>query len=658
MKYPHGTRRVSGVLVPLAALRSKESLGCGEFADLIALGDWCNTTGQTLVQLLPVNDTGGQSSPYSALSAFALHPIYLRITDLPEYRALHEASRERVDTIAMELRTIHEPATRFDYPAVLSAKEAMLQDLFTQQKESILADSGLTTFLRRNPWVKAYAVYRALKERNEGAPWTAWNEYREIDAKTLDGLWKRSSMKDATRFYAWVQMRAAEQFGAAAAALSDRGVALKGDIPILMNEDSVDAWFDRDIFRPELRAGAPPDMFSLLGQNWGFPIYNWERLEERDYDWWRERLQQASRYYHAYRIDHVLGFFRIWAIPAGNWSGIPGFFWPQHGISVEELHENGFDEGRVRWLSQPHLPGEELRSTLGSSFEDLKDDLFQQIAGEDLFMFSSAVAGEQTLSELDVAEEKKNWLLAQWRDRALLPLPDGRYAPSWTFRDCSRYQSITDGEKDRFEGLVAARGADSNELWADHGKRILSVMKDATDMLPCAEDLGVVPDAVPRVLEQLEILGLRIPRWAHFWERPGQPLIAFHEYPELSVCAPSVHDTSTLRGWWEQEDGREQLWSHIGMDGPCPPSFDPATARTVLQAILKTSSRIVVFQLQDLLALAPELLPEDPEQERVNVPGTYNDFNWTWRMPLSLEDLQSHATLQAEIAALSALRPR
>ncbi len=656
MKYPHGTARIAGVLIPVAALRSSHSAGCGEFADLTALADWCSATGQKIIQLLPVNDTGSQSSPYSALSAFALHPIYGRITDLPEYRALPAAEKNAVDERISALRAAQEPAERFNYDEVLQEKLAILRVIYQATREAILKGPDLTAFLRRNGWVKAYAVFRTLKDRYEQKPWTEWPEHQNIDAATLDTLWKRASLRDETRFHAWLQMRVAEQFADAASRVERAGIALKGDIPILMNEDSVDAWYDRDIFRPNLRAGAPPDMFSELGQNWGFPIYNWERLTERDFDWWKERLRHASQFYHAYRIDHVLGFFRIWTIPAGNWSGIPGFFWPQHGIAREELQENGFDDGRIRWLREPHLSGEELRAHLGSSLDEVSGSIVRQLPGEDLFLFAPDVTGEQQLSALNIPDDARDWLLNQWRDRALVELPDGRYAATWTFRDCSRYVHLTDSEKDRFESLVAARGADSNELWADHGKKILSVMKDTTDMLPCAEDLGVVPDVVPRVLGQLEILGLVIPRWAHYWDRPGQPLIPFHEYPALTVCAPSVHDTSTMRGWWEEEEGREQLWEEIGMDGDCPETFTADTARRVYQALLKSPSRIVVFQLQDLLVLAPETLHAEPHRERVNVPGTYNDFNWTWRMPLNLEELNDHGKLREQVARLTAVR--
>jgi len=661
VKYPHTTNKVTGVLVPLAGLRSSVSIGNGEFPDLLAIGEWCASVGIQLVQLLPVNDTGSQSSPYSALSANALHPIYIRITDLPEYRELPESARSGFDAELADGAVRFNAAARFDYPDVLAFRMDLLRRVYETSGAATKSAPQITSFLRTNGWAKVYAVFMAIKKRNGGAAWTDWEDEREIDAAGIERLWKRSDLKGDTRFYTWLQLRAAEQFAAAAQSLDTLGVALKGDIPILMNEDSADAWYDRDIFRPELRAGAPPDMFTELGQNWGFPIYNWQRLEERDFDWWRARLRNAARYYHAYRIDHVLGFFRIWAVPAGNYSGIPGFFWPQQGISAGALNEAGFDEGRINWLLEPHIPGEVLRDRAGDAVDHVEGSVLRRLDGEDLYLFSPAVTGEQMLADLDFGETPgsdtlRDWLIGQYRDRALVKLPDGSFAPTWLFRECTRYQLLGDEEKGRFETLVADAGTASNELWAEHGRQILSVMKDSTEMLPCAEDLGVVPEAVPRVLSELGILGLKIPRWTYYWDRPDQPIVPFGEYPELSVCAPSVHDTSTMRGWWEQEEGREDLWTNLGFDTTAPPAFEPAVARSVYRGLLNTPSRIVVFALQDLLSLSPEIVHDDPALERVNVPGTYNEFNWTWRMPLTIEELQQNPTLTAEITALTSIR--
>ncbi len=660
MKYPYSDRKVTGILVPLASLRSEETMGCGEFADLVALGEWCVHRGIQLIQLLPVNDTGGQSSPYSALSANALHPIYIRIRDIPEYHALPKPEREIIDTAIAKGKSEYDDTARFDYPAVLNAKLVLLKRIF--DASGVLDDAAVTlgSFIKKNRWLKPYAVFRALKGARGETAWTEWDSDREIDRDGVERLWKRKSLQEQTRFFAWIQMRLAEQFSAAAATLDDMGIVLKGDIPILMNEDSADAWAEGEIFRQDLRAGAPPDMFSELGQNWGFPIYNWKVLRRRNYDWWRERLAQAAQFYHAYRIDHVLGFFRIWAVPAGNFSGIPGFFWPQHGMNDDDLKDIGFDEGRIRWLAEPHISSDTLIDEIGA-------DNFDRIVGalgilkrlaedQNLYLFSPEVTGEQMISELDVPEPVKERLLFHYRDRALVALPDGTWAPTWTFRECSRFRDLSGEERERFETLVSRAAIRSNELWAEHGGTVLSVMKESSEMLPCAEDLGVVPEAVPRVLQSLDILGLKIPRWTHHWDQPGEPLIPFHEYPELSVCAPSVHDTSTMRGWWEQESGRDELWKMLGHDAPAPDRFDPATAREVYRALLRSPSRIVVFALQDLLVLSPETIHDDPAQERVNVPGTYNDFNWTWRMPLTLEDLHRNENLNAEVRALTAIR--
>jgi 4-alpha-glucanotransferase len=669
VKYPHGTERVAGILVPVAALRSGESVGCGEFADLPALAQWCRETGLGVIQLLPVNDTGGESSPYSALSAYALHPLYIRIADLPELATIPERAADAIHVALEQLRVDHETTARFDYHGMIVGKMNLLRTVFEDAREEILTSSELQEFVRSNPWVQPYSVFRALKERYHQRSWTQWDDHREITPRTMTQLWDDRDLVHSTRFYAWLQLRLAGQFRTASEAVAAAGIALKGDIPILMNEDSADAWFHRDVFRPDLRAGAPPDMFSELGQNWGFPIYNWHHLEKDDFEWWRERLRQAARYYHAYRIDHVLGFFRIWAIPAANFSGILGFFWPQDGIPRVELEQAGFDEGRIRWLCEPHITGGALREVFGADAEKLEGPVLRRIGDQDLFLFAEEVAGETdilALAEAEAASEngrsleltadQRDWLLWQYRDRALMPMPDGTLATTWTYRECSRYRELGDDERGRFEALAAGCAERSNTLWAEHGRRLLRFMRDTTDMLTCAEDLGVVPEAVPRVLKELDVLSLRIPRWSHYWERPGEPLIPLDEYPEASVCAPSVHDTSTMRDWWRNESGREQLWDAIGMDGPCPTTFDPATARAVLRAFMGCTSRLVILQIQDLLALTPELVHANPEQERINIPGTSNSFNWTWRMPVTIDALRGHPVLTGEIQALAASR--
>lgn len=652
MKYPHGSNRVAGLLLPLSALRTRNNLGIGEFGDLPLLGEWCSRVGLRLIQLLPVNDSGDQSSPYSTLSALALHPIHVNIASLPEMQA--SALSDTISKRLKQLRKQLDGAGRFSYGEILTVKMAVLREIWQSEGPSILVDPEFLSYLESNPWVPVYAIFRTLKDRFDGRAWTEWpEEFRAPDAALIDRLWSEKATGREARFYAWLQMRLAEQFAAAAESLSAAGIALKGDIPILMNEDSADVWYHREIFDRSLTAGAPPDMFSALGQNWRFPIYDWDALAARDYHWWRLRLQEAQRYYHAFRIDHVLGFFRIWAIPATDGSGVTGVFKPQTGITDDDLRSIGFDEGRIRWLAEPHLRGEELRSWISA---DLIDRMFTRIGEEDLFLFRPDLAGEGEIESILAQSEAREQLVAAWRDRALTAIDQDRYAVTWYFRECSRYIALGDDEKDRFEQLVARTAIRDNELWADHGRRLLTVMQESTDMLACAEDLGVIPEAVPRVLSELGILGLRISRWAHYWDQPGQPLIPATDYPELSVCAPSVHDTSTLRDWWENEEGREDLWRIMGAAGPAPATFDPKTAGAVLAYFAAARSRIVVYQLQDLLALVSDFRIDDASQERVNVPGTYNDFNWTWRMPVPVEEMIKNAALLQGVASIAEQR--
>ena len=668
MEFPHSQERLTGVLVPLSALRSKESYGVGEIPDLVELARWVKQCGLQLIQILPINDTGGQSSPYSALSAFALHPLYLRVQDIPEYNSVPERVREEINIRIDRLRGRHErpgddegKRSTLAYRELYEEKLELLTLLFDTAPEDAVVAEQVESWATENPWVRPYAVYRTLKTANEQRSWTSWETLRNPDIESIERFWKASDNRRDTRFWAWVQMRLEQQMQSVAVELDNLGIALKGDLPILMNEDSVDLWANREIFIRELRAGAPPDMFSFLGQNWDFPIYNWDEMKRREYRWWKERLQQAEKFYHAFRIDHVLGFFRIWAIPETHFSGLPGFFYPSESISREELHEVGLDRGRIRWLSEPHLERfriEELLGERGSA--ELLEKLFTRIGEEDLFLFSDGITGERAITELafqySLPEEATASLLTEYRNRALIPTVDGGYAPTWNFRDCDRFHTLSEEERDAFETLVARKQERSEELWERQGMELLSMMREHVRMLPCAEDLGVVPPSVPRTLQALDILGLVIPRWARRWDEPGQPFVHPRDYTELSVCAPSVHDTSTMREWWEKEEGGPTFWRALEIEGTPSSEFLPETARPLYRALQKGASRICVYQMQDFFVLAPELLDPEPKRERVNVPGTYNEINWSWRMPIDIEDLIAMNNLTEELQDLSTFR--
>lgn len=644
----------SGIVVPLGALRTARSGGVGEYPDLPVLGGLCESCGLSFIQLLPVNDTGFQSSPYSALSAFALHPLYLRLSDLPE------AADFRAETRALAAR--FEGERRFPYPEILSAKLSLLSRIFAASAPKLREDPALAAWIAANPWVRDYSVFLGLKEENGGKSWKDWPARRDPGAGEVEALWEEPSRRDGRLFHAWVQMRCEEQFLAASRTLADRGVALKGDLPILMNDDSADVWAHRTWFRTDRIAGAPPDMFSELGQNWGFPIYDWEALAREDYAFWTGRLRQAAKFYGAYRIDHVLGFFRIWALSEREESGYLGAFEPGAQVSRAELAGAGFSEDRIRWISEPHIREPALLEAAGraaaaagapepgvpgnaAASAGAAEGIAARAAGalldriglEPLFLFKRSVRGEKDIRAAGPPDALRDFLQAAWRDRVLIPLGPDSFAFAWRHNDASAWPSLSDAERSALEGLLRAKAAESEKDWEDHGRRLLSVLKGAADMLPCAEDLGAVPSCVPKVLADLEILGLRIPRWTRRWDEPGQPYVEPSDYPRLTVCAPSVHDTSTLRDWWEREAGPGDRRAAYG--GDAPEAWSPEVGAEILARFAGGASVLLVVQLQDLLDLSPAYASGDSRSDRINVPGTLADSNWTWRMPVRIEDL-------------------
>lgn len=645
MEYRRGEERLLGVAVPLAALRCADGWRVGEYPDLAAFGALCAAAGVGLVQLLPVNDTGGQSSPYFALSAFALHPLYLRARDLPE-AALAPAALAELDAFAAAAA----PGERFPYQAAMDAKDRCLRAIYAAAAARLDGDPAVDEFGAERPWLKAYAVYKGLKARYDQRSWREWPELRDPTPEELERLWADPERRAEHRYQVWVQLRCAQQFGRASAALRELGVELLGDLPIMMNEDSADVWADRRSFRLELRAGSPPDAGSPDGQNWGFPIYDWERMAEDGYRFWKERIREADRYYSSYRIDHVLGFFRIWALSEREESGYLGRFLPGMTLSRAELAAAGFSDERLRWLSQPHVSGvglaDELRAA-GASEPELAvafSQALDRLGDQDLYLFKPEIRGERDLRLPGLTPPAAEALMRRWRDRAIVPLGEAGYVAAPRMRASRAWAALSDGERASLERLFSEAGRRESALWLEQGRRLLGMLKAESDMLPCAEDLGSIPPGVPEELARLGMLGLRIPRWTRHWDRPGQPYLRLDEYPELSVCTPSVHDTSTLRGWWELEGGREGF-----AEAYCPGILPPARELTaddeyaLLRALAGARSRLYVLQLQDLLDIGEAYRSADPERDRVNVPGAVADFNWTWRMGPTIEALSADA---------------
>jgi 4-alpha-glucanotransferase len=658
MRFSHEARRLSGLVVPLSAIRCDASPGCGEFPDLARAGDLAATWGLDLIQLLPVNDSGYQSSPYFALSAFALHPIYIRIGDLPELGAgaLRDEADSLVRRFSGEARVPHE--------AILKAKLELLRRIWSRASggsgsaPEALAEE-LDGWIGANPWCRSYAAFVALKLQNAERPWWEWTRHRDPTGADIDSLWTDGALAGELRFWAWLQMRATEQFRAAAEHLAEKGIALMGDIPIMMNADSADVWARRDCFRLDLSAGAPPDMYSDLGQNWGFPIYDWEALERRGFDFWAERLAEAERYYSCYRIDHVLGFFRIWALSERESTGALGRFIPDIPMTRAELESSGFAPERIRWLSRPHLPTWRLVQAAGeSAARGAASAALERIGTEELFLFKDSILGEKDIEALpSISPAARDCLLTAWRDRALFEYAPGSFVPTRNHSSATCWATLSAEERDKLESLFGWKRAQAEELWARTGKSLLGAIAGTVSMLPCAEDLGSVPECVPRVLQDLGILGLKVLRWARRWNEGGQPYIPIADYPELSVACPSVHDSTSIREWWEAEADREGTWRFaadaLGRDlGPCPSGLAAEHSAVLLELVARSASRIAVYPIQDILGLSEVLRSTDPKSERINVPGTIGVGNWSYRVPSSIDEILAEKKLAARVRSL------
>jgi len=654
--------RIIGTVVPVGALRSDKSTGVGEYLDLVEFAGLCAAMGVSLIQILPVNDTGYESSPYSALTAFALHPLYIRISVLEE-AAPFSAEIE-------ELRKKFEGEVRFPYYQVLCAKMELLRKIYQANKKTVTKDPAFAKWIEENSWVKAYAVFRRLKESNEEKSWKEWNQYSRVSAGDIQSLWDDPALREEHFFWVWLQKVLDRQFSQAAGAIRDSGLLLQGDLPILMNEDSCDVWANPEIFRTDLSAGAPPDMYSPKGQNWGFPIYDWEAQAKNNYCWWKERLKAAEKYYDAYRIDHVLGFFRIWTSSRSDHSSILGRFIPYVPVTRRDLEKLKFTPERIRWLSRPHVPtgeiwagirnnwkGPVLMGQIAAEAEQVFKRALNRINDEELWLFNETIKGENDILAMGFHSAAETTLINAWHNRLFIEYEEGNFVPAWYYRNSRAWASLSETEKTVLEELLLERKTESEKIWEKEGMKLLSVLAESSSMLPCAEDLGAVPACVPQVLSKLHIMGLRVVRWCRFWDKEGAPYVPFEEYPELSVCTPSVHDSSTLREWWDTEADQKNFAGFIGIPS-LPKVYNLGTAKIILKHTAAALSRFRVFQIQDLLHLSQKWYAADPASERINVPGTANTFNWTYRLPATIAELLKDSDLIKSVKELASVMPK
>lgn len=656
--------RAAGVAIPVFSLRGGQSLGVGEFADLKPLADWAGGVGLKLIQILPINDTTSShdwtdSYPYSAISVFALHPLYLRIEDMgyempAGFAAELDSAREWLNALE-----------KIDYEEVMKAKSALTRKVFAKHSKTILRGEAFQQFLAENRrWLLPYAAFCVMRDRFATADFSKWGDWSLYDQARVDAMADPGHADRQELFYhIWLQYELDKQLADAVAHLHRHGLALKGDLPIGIDRQSVDAWSLPHLFKMDSQAGAPPDAFAVKGQNWGFPTYNWEVMRGDDYAWWRSRFEHLSRYFDAYRIDHILGFFRIWQVPYEQVEGIMGWFDPAMPIHVDEIRYRGipFDHGRYcRPYIREHFLWERFGETAREVRERYLDDL-----GNGVYQLRAEVATQRAivghfatwnLEKPEVrerAERMRDGLLDCASEVLFLEVPGSNgtlFHPRCSMHMTKSFQELDHDTKCRLDDLYVDYFYRRQEgFWQARGYEKLPVMRRASDMLLCGEDLGMVPDCVPGVLRELGILSLEIQRM------PKSSKVEFADpaaAPYLSVVSPSTHDMPTLRGWWREDPHvtGKFAWQALGEAFP-PHDLTGDLAGRILLQHLHSPAMWTIIPMQDLLAIDESLRLPDPDAERINVPAIM-PYYWRYRMHLELEELAAAEDFNARVARL------
>lgn len=638
-------RKLAGTQVPVFSLRTRKSAGIGDFGDLKTMIDFVASTGQKVLQLLPINDTTithtwTDSYPYSCISVFAIHPQYADLHALPELKdakARAEAEKTRAELNALD---------KIDYEKVNDFKINYLRQIFNQEGEKMMKTAEYKAFFQDTElWLVPYAQYSYLRDKNGTADFNQWPDHQvwdEAERKALADP-KTAAYKNVAFFY-FVQFVLDRQMQEAHEHAKAKGVILKGDIPIGVNRNGCDVWTEPKYFNLNGQAGAPPDDFSANGQNWGFPTYNWFEMLKDGCQWWNRRFKNMARYFDAYRIDHVLGFFRIWEIPVHSVHGLLGQFAPALAMSREEIESYGlhFQEDR---FTRPFITDWVLDRVFHERAGEVKEKYLDRLDDE-RYQMKSEVDTQRKVEAFfaDVTNEKELWL----RDGLYALISDvlfvrdhtnpGVFHPRISAQLDFIYESLYDNDKAAFNRLYNDYFyRRNNQFWYQEAMKKLPKLVQATRMLVCAEDLGMVPDCVPWVMDELKILSLELQ------SMPKDPSVKFGHLsrnPYRSVCTISSHDMPTLRMWWDENVQRTQEYYNTMLyrQGPAPHPLPGWLASDIISRHLTSPSMLCILSIQDWLATDEALRLPDADAERINIPANPKHY-WRYRMHLNIEDL-------------------
>ena len=638
-------RKLAGTQVPVFSLRTRKSAGIGDFGDLKTMIDFVASTGQKVLQLLPINDTTithtwTDSYPYSCISVFAIHPQYADLHALPELKdakARAEAEKTRAELNALD---------KIDYEKVNDFKINYLRQIFNQEGGKMMKTAEYKAFFQdAELWLVPYAQYSYLRDKNGTADFNQWPDHQvwdEAERKALADP-KTAAYKNVAFFY-FVQFVLDRQMQEAHEHAKAKGVILKGDIPIGVNRNGCDVWMEPKYFNLNGQAGAPPDDFSANGQNWGFPTYNWFEMLKDGCQWWNRRFKNMARYFDAYRIDHVLGFFRIWEIPVHSVHGLLGQFAPALAMSREEIESYGLHFQEDRFI-RPFITDWVLDRMFHERAGEVKEKYLDRLDDE-RYQMKPEVDTQRKVEALfaDATDEKELWL----RDGLYALISDvlfvrdhtnpGVFHPRISAQLDFIYESLYDNDKAAFNRLYNDYFyRRNNQFWYQEAMKKLPKLVQATRMLVCAEDLGMVPDCVPWVMDELKILSLELQ------SMPKDPSVKFGHLsrnPYRSVCTISSHDMPTLRMWWDENIQRTQEYYNTMLyrQGPAPHPLPGWLASDIISRHLTSPSMLCILSIQDWLATDETLRLPDADAERINIPANPKHY-WRYRMHLNIEDL-------------------
>jgi 4-alpha-glucanotransferase len=639
--------KAAGVAIPVFSLRSEKSFGVGEFTDLKLLVDWAVEVGMKLIQILPINDTTAthtwtDSYPYASISAFALHPMYLNLDLL--------ASKETINDLKL-LKNEHahlNDLEEVDYETVNQVKISFIRKVFQQDKLQFLKDKSFLHYLSQNiHWLEPYAAFCYLRDQYNTADFSQWPSYQQYDKKELSELTEEGSATfEGIAFHYFIQYQLHLQLKAATDYAHSKGIIVKGDIPIGIYRNGADAWQQPELYHMGMQAGAPPDGFAIKGQNWGFPTYNWQKMKEDGFAWWKQRFEQMNYYFDAFRIDHILGFFRIWSIPMDAVEGIMGYFVPAIPMHINEFNSKNiwFDYHRY---TKPFITENTLWEVFGYDNEFAKQHFLEEdgYAGYKLKpAFATQRLVEKHFSGLEDNEyhQKQKQQLFDLISNVILFEVEGSQGQQFHFRfgmeTTSSFANLDWNTQNQLKDLfVQYFYKRQDDFWKQEALQKLPALKRVTNMLVCGEDLGMVPTCVPEVMRQLGLLSLEIQRMP---KDPTKEFFHPNDAPYLSVVTPSTHDMSTIRGWWEEDrEGIQKFYNHeLGQQGEAPFFCEAWINNAIVLQHLYSPAMWSIFQLQDIMGSDPAIRRENPNDERINVPANPKHY-WRYRMHHSLEDL-------------------